>query len=32
LFDKTYYTRVRNNGWATPGDGRSAVLSVSYTF
>jgi catecholate siderophore receptor len=32
LLDKTYYTRVRNNGWATPGDGRSAVLTVSYTF
>ena len=32
LFDKTYYTRVRNNGWATPGDGRSAVLTVNYTF
>jgi catecholate siderophore receptor len=32
LFDKEYYTRVRNNGWATPGDGRSATLTVSYTF
>lgn len=32
LFDKEYYTRVRNNGWATPGDGRYATLTVSYTF
>ena len=29
--DKLYYTRIRaNNGWATPGDARSAVLTVSY--
>jgi len=27
--DKVYYTRIRNNGWATPGDGRSAVLSIT---
>jgi len=26
--DKLYYTRIRNNGWATPGDARSAVLTV----
>lgn len=32
LFDKEYYTRVRNNGWATPGDGRHATLTVNYTF
>ncbi|MGE0667772.1 MAG: TonB-dependent receptor [Sphingomonadales bacterium] len=32
LFDKEYYTRVRNNGWAVPGDGRYATLTVSYTF
>jgi catecholate siderophore receptor len=23
LFDKVYYIRARNNGWATPGDARS---------
>ncbi|KAJ8134948.1 hypothetical protein OY671_011839, partial [Metschnikowia pulcherrima] len=22
-----YYTRIRNNGWATPGDARSAVFT-----
>ncbi|MBB4859812.1 catecholate siderophore receptor [Novosphingobium chloroacetimidivorans] len=27
--DKLYYTRIRNNGWATPGDARSAVLTLS---
>lgn len=35
--DAEYYTRIRNNastsvGWATPGDGRAAVLSASYRF
>lgn len=30
--DKLYFTRVRNNGWATPGDARAAVLSLSYAF
>jgi catecholate siderophore receptor len=31
--DKLYYTRVRaNNGWATPGDGRSAILTLGYKF
>jgi catecholate siderophore receptor len=31
VFDKLYYTRIRaNNGWATPGDARSAaVLTLS---
>jgi catecholate siderophore receptor len=29
--DKLYYTRIRaNNGWATPGDARSAVLTLTY--
>ncbi|AOH84504.1 TonB-dependent receptor [Sphingomonas panacis] len=29
--DKLYYTRIRaNNGWATPGDARSALLTISY--
>ncbi|MBO9713333.1 TonB-dependent receptor [Sphingomonas sp.] len=32
LTDAEYYTRIRNNGWATPGDGRSAVLSLTYSF
>ena len=32
LFDKEYYTRVRNNGWATPGDTRQVVLSATYRF
>jgi catecholate siderophore receptor len=30
--DKIYYTRIRNNGWATPGDGRSAILTANYRF
>jgi catecholate siderophore receptor len=42
LTDELYYTGVRNNvnattgaisgGWATPGDRRSAVLSLFYSF
>ncbi len=35
LFDETYYERIRNNatsGWATPGVGRSAVLTATYRF
>jgi len=32
LFDEEYYNRIRNNGWAVPGDGRSAVLSATYSF
>jgi len=32
LFDKDYYIRIRNNGWATPGDARSATLTVNYSF
>ena len=32
LFDREYYTRVRNNGWSTPGDTRSVVLSAAYRF
>jgi catecholate siderophore receptor len=27
--NKLYYTRIRNNGWATPGDARSAVLTIT---
>ncbi|MGH8498797.1 MAG: TonB-dependent receptor domain-containing protein, partial [Methylococcales bacterium] len=30
--DREYYTRIRNNGWATPGDARSMVLNASYRF
>lgn len=30
IFDRTYYARVRNNGWATPGDGRNARLTLTY--
>lgn len=30
--DKLYFTRIRNNGWATPGDGRAAVFSLTYTY
>jgi len=32
LFDKQYLTRIRNNGWATPGDGRAAILTADYSF
>lgn len=32
LFDKEYYTRVRNNGWALPGDRRNATLTANYRF
>ncbi|QAZ39467.1 TonB-dependent siderophore receptor [Methylibium sp. Pch-M] len=32
LTDRTYYTRIRNNGWATPGDGRAVTLTASYAF
>lgn len=32
LFDKAYYTRVRNNGWAMPGDRRNATLTANYRF
>lgn len=32
LFDEEYYNRGRNNGWATPGDTRSATLTANYRF
>ncbi len=32
VLDKEYYTRIRNNGWATPGDRRNATLTLSYRF
>ncbi|MGA1799387.1 TonB-dependent receptor [Sphingomonas sp. 4RDLI-65] len=30
--NEKYYTGIRNNGWATPSEARSAVLSVFYSF
>ncbi|MEW9855019.1 TonB-dependent receptor [Novosphingobium sp. M1R2S20] len=27
--DELYFTRIRNNGWAMPGEGRSAVLTLT---
>ncbi|MDF3822866.1 TonB-dependent siderophore receptor [Leptospira sp. 96542] len=32
LTDELYYTRVRNNGWATPGDARAVRLAANYSF
>ena len=32
LLNETYYTRLRNNGWATPGDKRNATLTANYRF
>ncbi|KHL25684.1 TonB-dependent receptor [Croceibacterium mercuriale] len=32
VFEERYFTGIRNNGWATPGEGRSAVLTVSYSY
>lgn len=35
LFDEEYYTSIRNNagnGWAIPGEGRSAVLTATFNF
>lgn len=30
--NEKYYTGIRNNGWAVPGEDRSAVLSLYYSF
>jgi len=30
--NERYFTGIRNNGWAVPGEDRSAVLSVYYSF
>jgi catecholate siderophore receptor len=30
--NKKYYTSIRNNGWANPGEGRSWVLTLGYKF
>lgn len=34
LFDKEYLTRIRTTeqGWATPGEGRSFILTANYSF
>lgn len=32
IFDEEYYTRIRGNGWATPGEGFNTVLSAFYRF
>ena len=32
LTNAKYFTRIRNNGWATPGDARSAILAVNLRF
>jgi catecholate siderophore receptor len=32
LFNERYFTGIRNNGWATPGEERSAVFSLFYSF
>ncbi len=32
LTDKVYYTRIRNNGWAVPGDGRALTVTANYSF
>lgn len=32
LLDEEYYQRIRNNGWATPGEARSATLTANYRF
>ncbi|MFA6117870.1 MAG: TonB-dependent receptor [Sphingomonas sp.] len=30
--NERYFTGIRNNGWATPGEARSAALSIYYSF
>ena len=32
LTDERYFTAIRNSSWASPGEGRSAVLSLFYSF
>ena len=32
VLDEDYFIRVRNNGWATPGEARSATLTATYAF
>ncbi|MDQ8756581.1 TonB-dependent receptor [Sphingosinicella sp. LHD-64] len=31
-FNERYFTGIRNNGWAVPGEDRSAVFSLFYSF
>ncbi len=30
--DELYFTRIRNNGWSTPGDARAAIFSLTYQY
>lgn len=32
LADEKYYTNIRNNGWAMPGEGRKGIFNISYKF
>jgi catecholate siderophore receptor len=32
LFNREYYTRIRNNGWATPGDTCNVTLTINRRF
>lgn len=32
LADEKYYTHIRSNGWAMPGEGRKAIFNVNYKF
>jgi catecholate siderophore receptor len=32
IFDKKYFTGIRNNGWAVPGEGRSAIFSIILSY
>lgn len=32
LLDEDYFVRVRNNGWATPGEARSAMLTATFRY
>lgn len=32
VLDEDYFIRVRNNGWATPGEARSATITATYAF
>ncbi len=32
LFDENYFIRIRNNGWATPGDARNVTFTAFYRF
>lgn len=32
LSDEKYYSHIRNNGWAMPGEGRKGVFNINYKF